>query len=544
MNTLADILEQGIIGDFLDVDGAAFVEGRAKCLLKRNITKDFFQTGNGRKAFEALTKALATTNDPILLGEAVADAVGADYANKAILRSSPKPHDFDTRITALIAAYNKRQLIDVRKTANEVIDEAINNGGKAEDAISLLAAKLKYKADEMVKTGSFDEDIIDFAEIIPEEPNENDPEMLFKNGWLYKGDGLEVVASTGVGKSVLSIQLAYAWALGRAAFGIQPTRPLKIGILQTEDRYQKLQLIKLNMIKGYQKHEKWTAEDFEKAEKNMITRRDVLCLSGKDFVDYLAKFQRQKRCDLIIINPLQGVFGDGDLSKNDDMRHFLIDLINPVINAKCAENDEKCALLIINHTTKLPTGRNAWLGAGSAENSEYYGMGSGSFVNWARKKLVILPVPRKPGVFDLVAAKSDAEIGWKNKEGDKSVKLHKWIAHSSDEGLIFWKEVSVELPVKKKKKDSDKRSSDAKGSDPKKIDAENLASIYKKAIESDERITLSKARDLLTQSDFKCSKRGKDAHAEILKNPQKYGLQVIPTGKKNEKVITTAAQTK
>ena len=44
-----------------------------------------------------------------------------------------------------------------------------------------------------------------------------------------------VVAPSGVGKSVFSVQAAIEWGAGRAAFGIKPAQPLRVLIIQAED---------------------------------------------------------------------------------------------------------------------------------------------------------------------------------------------------------------------------------------------------------------------------------------------------------------------
>ena len=72
----------------------------------------------------------------------------------------------------------------------------------------------------------------DFANPIPEEDN---PNALFANGYLRKGGTVTLIAPSGVGKSSLSIQASILWAMGSAAFGIKPRRPLKIIIIQAED---------------------------------------------------------------------------------------------------------------------------------------------------------------------------------------------------------------------------------------------------------------------------------------------------------------------
>ena len=44
-----------------------------------------------------------------------------------------------------------------------------------------------------------------------------------------------LVGPTGVGKSSLAMQAMILWALGKAAFGIKPARPLKSLLVQAEN---------------------------------------------------------------------------------------------------------------------------------------------------------------------------------------------------------------------------------------------------------------------------------------------------------------------
>ena len=65
--------------------------------------------------------------------------------------------------------------------------------------------------------------------------HENDPNELLRYRYLCRGGGLLLVGPTGIGKSSLSMQLMLLWALGRAALGIQPARPLKSLLIQAEN---------------------------------------------------------------------------------------------------------------------------------------------------------------------------------------------------------------------------------------------------------------------------------------------------------------------
>jgi len=63
----------------------------------------------------------------------------------------------------------------------------------------------------------------------------DDPNELLRTGYLCRGGGLLLAAPTGIGKSSFALQAMILWALGRACFGITPTRPLKSLLIQAEN---------------------------------------------------------------------------------------------------------------------------------------------------------------------------------------------------------------------------------------------------------------------------------------------------------------------
>ncbi len=72
--------------------------------------------------------------------------------------------------------------------------------------------------------------IVDFLDL-PIDPKTN----FLGNRFLTIGSGMFLIAPSGHGKSSFSIQLLISFAIGRAAFGIKPPRPLRILLIQSED---------------------------------------------------------------------------------------------------------------------------------------------------------------------------------------------------------------------------------------------------------------------------------------------------------------------
>src|SRR4029077_1520802 len=58
---------------------------------------------------------------------------------------------------------------------------------------------------------------------------------LLGDRWLTRDGCAFVIAPSGHGKSSFSLKAAICWAIGRIAFGIKPSQPIRILIIQSED---------------------------------------------------------------------------------------------------------------------------------------------------------------------------------------------------------------------------------------------------------------------------------------------------------------------
>lgn len=261
-------------------------------------------------------------------------------------------------------------------------------------------------------------------------PEEENPAALITGGWLRKGGGAFLVSTSGAGKSVMSIQLAMCWAMGRDFFGIKPVKPLKIGIIEAEDDETELGWFKSNMRRGFSQYHKWTSEDIDKALKR-IHLENFVGKTGDEFIYRLKEVQLKKHYDLIIVNPLFSYFG-ADLSNNKDDSHFFREMLDPVI--KDPENG--FGVLFIHHANKPPK-TNERKGWGSDAFAQYIGAGGTDVAGWARAQLVLTPLGDEFGYFKLVAAKRGGALNWKDAEGKPT--REKIIAYAKG-GLVFWRE--------------------------------------------------------------------------------------------------------
>src|SRR5262249_39736621 len=98
----------------------------------------------------------------------------------------------------------------------------------------------------------------------------DDPDELLKHRFLCCGAGLLFCGPTGVGKSVATMQAMILWGLGREAFGIEPTRPLKSLLVQAENDDGDLAEMRDGVIRGLQ----LTEEEAELACANIVVARE------------------------------------------------------------------------------------------------------------------------------------------------------------------------------------------------------------------------------------------------------------------------------
>jgi hypothetical protein len=348
--------------------------------------------------------------------------------------------------------------------------------------------------------GSVDEtmSMADLPDPIPEEEN---PNALFRNGWIRRGNGFILSAQAGVGKSTLSLQVAYSWAMGCEEFGFCPIRAMKIGIIQSEDGVEEMSFFRDQVREGLRRRG-WTQEQLGKAEASIFWERDAfLGKTGDEFIRTLARVQAQKRYDLIIVNPVHAYFG-GDVAKNQDVSHFLREGIDPII----MDADHPCAIMLVHHTNK-PGKDAAGRTIGVDGDSAYEVSGASEWTNWARAVIVISRVAKTKGFYKLTVAKRSEPLCWRTATGEKTNR--KIIAHSDD--IVFWREPTAdELPANLLS------SGQTDAGDPKQ-DAKELAKqVQGKVLSSTE------LRDAAHQ--MLGSKRGDRAYSELTNNMGKYGI--------------------
>ncbi len=278
-----------------------------------------------------------------------------------------------------------------------------------------------------------------FPDPLPEEKN---PAALFKRGWLRKGGGAFVVAPSGVGKSVWSVQAAICWALGKPCFGIEPVRPLKVLVIQAEDDANEIaefrNAVRHGLVSEYGLDE--GDIDFALGKDDPATGRVLFHKAvgkcGEEFVDEVgALLDVLPDVDLVVVNPFQAYFG-GDCAKNAELSRFLRVRLDAEIKDPTDSGKDRAAVMFIHHTNKPPNDKDLRDDWGNDQFAAYIGAGGAEIVNWARAILSLMPAG-VPGVYRFIAGKRGQRLNWTDASGKR---VYCKILKHAENGAIYWRE--------------------------------------------------------------------------------------------------------
>lgn len=253
-----------------------------------------------------------------------------------------------------------------------------------------------------------------------EAEGETDPNELIKRRFLCKGGAGILAAETGFGKSSFIMQIALHWGAGLACLGFEPTRPLKILLIQAENDNRDLYEGFTGVCRGAVNVELLAYPQIEAAKEAVRIISDATH-SGDGFITMLDKFLgHAPEIDLVIIDPLFS-FAGCDLSDQEKVSHFLRNQINPLLQKHSA------AALFVHHMAK--PNRAAIPNANF--NTAYSYHGSAEIINWARFAVILERFKDKDGkyFYKLTAPKRGRRLGWETK----------YLRWSDD--FIYWEEI-------------------------------------------------------------------------------------------------------
>ena len=224
----------------------------------------------------------------------------------------------------------------------------------------------------------------------PEDDNLVGERFLCRQGsWL-------LVAQSGVGKSVMAIQAAASFSVGRSFFGLQVARPLRNLMIQAENNAGDMHESFSGIVDGL----KFGRHERESLEANF---RTVHCsrYTGGEFARFVAHLCRIHKPDIVWIDPLLSYIG-GEISKMQDTSRFLQNQLQPVLE------DANIGLVVVHHTGKPPKSDDPkYKGADLA----YLGIGSSVLTNWARATSTLLRVDGQDNRFSFEHAKRSDRAG-------------------------------------------------------------------------------------------------------------------------------------
>jgi len=196
---------------------------------------------------------------------------------------------------------------------------------------------------------------------------ENDDSLIRPRFLTREGSWL-IVASSGVGKSSLTMQHAMGFAVGRTVFGLEPARPLRSLIIQAEN----CELDLAEQVQGIRKGESYTPRDMQEiAASIVLISEDSRC--GAPFHDWLDRtIAAHMPLDLVWLDPLLAYLGCG-VNEQEKVTVWLRNGLNPIIHR------HKVAVAVLHHTGKIRK---------KSQDDDYFmdyiGAGTSDMTNWAR----------------------------------------------------------------------------------------------------------------------------------------------------------------
>lgn len=254
---------------------------------------------------------------------------------------------------------------------------------------------------------------------------------LLGERFLCRRGAVLFVGRSGLGKSSSSAQSDALWACGLPAFGIQPSKPLKILTVQAENDDGDLKEMSAGVLVGLG----FSGQQIEHVRRN--TAYVQWFESGDKFLLKLrAALQAEQDAgepfDLVRIDPLLA-FAGGDLVKPDVVATFCRTGLNSIAH------DFNAGIVAVHHTPKVNyTARPRMDGP----EWIYAATGCADLSNWARGILVITDCKGAAGTFRLIAAKRGRRVGWRNEAGERQYERH--YSHAENRGGMYWRDASTE----------------------------------------------------------------------------------------------------
>ena len=252
----------------------------------------------------------------------------------------------------------------------------------------------------------------------------DDPTVLVGKArrWLCQSYAVSIVGFSGTGKSSLMMQIATSWALGQPCFGLDPVRPLRTLILQSENDFG-------DCSEAFQGSTiKMTLGDKAKLRENLAIVRDSKHI-GSAFPAFLESLIERHKADVVWIDPLLAYAGF-DIADQSLTTDWLRNQVDPVLKRT------KAALIYMHHTTKpksvddldnMTPSQLAYLGAGSAE-----------WVNYSRDAGFLYRTKGEPARYKFGFSKRASRSGLKDINNQWAKSGYVFLQHSPEANVLRW----------------------------------------------------------------------------------------------------------
>lgn len=341
----------------------------SRCL-KAGVTASDFLSGANRLVFEVildLWKKSGSVSTETLAEELAnrrqLDAVGGAAYLMLISAGIPTSTHLSHFIESLRGKADLRTIIT---KAQSMVETAYSMTTADRSDVERLASELAAQISLSRQTGTEAE--FKFDDLLKLDPKA-DPDALLGSRYLGRGGGMVLSGPSGLGKSVLSIQLAMLFAAGIPAFGLRPQGALRVLVVQAEDDAGDV----AEAVQGVNRAYALTKEQRALIGKHLRVLRWTDA-TGELFVARLLGEWSRAPFDLVVINPLFS-FGGCDLADAAAVGNFLRHLLNPVLFRT------RSGSIVVHHTKKPSADPNQ---QGSDETAAYDLFGSAEITNWAR----------------------------------------------------------------------------------------------------------------------------------------------------------------
>lgn len=254
---------------------------------------------------------------------------------------------------------------------------------------------------------------------------DSDPDCMMGKRYLGRTSGLIIVAPSGVGKSVLALQLSAGAALCQPFFGLKMAAPMRVLYVQAEDDHGDV----AETVQGFVNGRKLdpTQVDELKRRLRIVRWNDA---AGEVFLNRLRQEHRRFPYDLLVINPLFSFCGC-NVSEQKELSPFLRNGLNQVLN------ETRSAAVLVHHTNKPPKKEGKSPKEDLEEELRYIGSGSAELTNWARAYVTLQMVRGAPdGTYKMTFVKRGGRAGIVDACGQLTKAVY--IKHSPPGGGMFW----------------------------------------------------------------------------------------------------------